>query len=158
MLRRKIPILISLDHIRPKDPRLSLGVASIISLLKHKKIEHNAHTYNIAEETEVNPLARNILDTIWSQYNDSKYDLMFGGFVWNEPFLKTILKELKSYRYRGRIVMAGPQVSYVEKGQLEKYYSEADVFIRGYAEQAVCELAEGKDDVLGVQWANTQDR
>ena len=83
---------------------------------------------------------------------------MFGGFVWNEPFLKTILKELKSYRYRGRIVMAGPQVSYVEKGQLEKYYPEADVFNRGYAEQAVCELVEGKDDVLGVHLANTQDR
>jgi len=57
MLRRKIPKLISLDHIRPKVPRLSLGVASIISLLKHKKIEYSAHTYNIAEETEVNPLA-----------------------------------------------------------------------------------------------------
>lgn len=158
MLRSKIPILISLDHIRPKDPRLSLGVASIISHLKHKKIEYNAHTYNIAQEVQVYPLARNILDMIWSQYNDSKYDLMFGGFVWNEPFLKTILQELKNYGYPGRIVIAGPQVSYVEKGQLEKYYPEADVFIRGYAEQAVSELAEGKQDILGVHLANTSDK
>ena len=158
MLRSKIPILFSLDHIRPKDPPLSLGVASIVSYLKHKKIEYNAHTYNIAEETQVDPLARTILDTIWSRYNHSKYDLMFGGFVWNEPFVKTILKELKSCRYRGRIVMAGPQVSYVEKGQLERYYPEADVFIRGYAENAVCSLAEGKDDIFGVHFANTQDR
>ena len=84
---------------------------------------------------------------------------MFGGFVWNEPFVKTILKELKSYRYRGRIVMAGPQVSYVVKGRLERYFPEADVFIRGYAENAVrCSLAEGKDDIFGVHFGNTQDR
>ena len=158
MLRSKIPVLISLDHIRPKDPRLSLGVASIVSHLKHKKIEYNAHIYNIAEETQVYSLTRNILDTIWRQYNDSKYDLMFGGFVWNEPFLKKILKELKRYNYRGRIVMAGPQVSYVEKGQLEKYYPEVDVFIRGYAEHAVSELAEGKDGILGVHVARSQDK
>ena len=158
MLRSRIPILISLDHIRPKDPRLSLGVASIISHLSHNKIEYNAHSYNIAQEVQVYPLARNILDTIWSQYNDSKYDLMFGGFVWNEPFLKTILRELKYYDYPGRIVIAGPQVSYVEKGELEKYYPEGDVFIRGYAEQAVLELAEGKDNILGVHLANTPDK
>ncbi|KAL9962816.1 hypothetical protein ACROYT_G031960, partial [Oculina patagonica] len=86
MLRSKIPILISLDHIRPKDPRLSLGVASIVSHLKQKKIEYNAHTYNIAEETQVYSLARNILDTIWRQYNDSKYDLMFGWFCLERAF------------------------------------------------------------------------
>lgn len=158
MLRSKIPILISLDHIRPKDPGISLGVASIMSHLRQRKIEYNAHIYNIAEETQVSPLARGILDTIWSQYNDSKYDLLFGGFVWNEPFLKTILKELKNYNYHGRIVMAGPQVSYVEKGQLEKYYPEADVFIRGYAEHAVSDLAEGKDDIMGVHLAKYPDR
>lgn len=158
MLRRKIPILISLDHIRPKDPPLSLGVASIMSHLKQKKIEYNAHTYNIAEETRVYPLARKILDTIWKSYNHPRYDLMFGGFVWNEPFIKMILKELRGYRYRGRIVMAGPQVSYVERGQLEKYYPEADVFIRGYAELAVADLAEGKDDILGVHLGSARDR
>lgn len=158
MLRSKIPILIILDHIRPKDPGISLGVASIMSHLKRKKIEHNVHIYNIAEETQVDSLARRILDTIWSHYNDSKYDLMFGGFVWNEPFLKRILNELKNCNYRGRIVMAGPQVSYVEKGQLEKYYPEADVFIRGYAEHAVSDLAEGKDDIMGVHLAKSADK
>ncbi|XP_068757270.1 uncharacterized protein [Montipora capricornis] len=158
MLRSRIPILISLDHIRPKDPGLSLGVASIISHLKSKRIEYNAHIYNIAEEMKVYPLARNILDLIWGQYNDSKYDLMFGGFVWNEPFLKSILRELKNYHYPGRIVMAGPQVSYVEKGQLENYYPEVDVFIRGYAEHAVSDLAEGKRDILGIHVAKTQDK
>lgn len=158
MLRSKIPILISLDHIRHKDPGISLGVASIMSHLRQKKIEYNAHIYNIAEETQVDPLARRILDTIWSHYNDSKYDLMFGGFVWNEPFLKTILKELKNCNYQGRIVMAGPQVSYVEKGQLEKYYPEADVFVRGYAEHAVSDLAEGKDNIMGVHLAKSPDK
>lgn len=137
---------------------MSLGVASIISHLNHNKIEYNAHTYNIAQEVQVYPLARNILDTIWSHYNDSKYDLMFGGFVWNEPFLKTIVNELKYYDYPGGIVIAGPQVSYVGKGQLEKYYPEGDVFIRGYAEQAVLELAQGKENILGVHLANTPDK
>ena len=54
--------------------------------------------------------------------------------------------------------MAGPQVSYVEKGQLENYYPEVDVFIRGYAEHAVSDLAEGKRDILGIHVAKTQDK
>ena len=40
MLRR-IPILFSLDHIRPKDHNISLGLASIISQLKYNNIEYN---------------------------------------------------------------------------------------------------------------------
>ncbi|KAJ7365530.1 hypothetical protein OS493_005642 [Desmophyllum pertusum] len=158
MLRSRIPILISLDHIRGKDPPLSLGVASIISQLKHRKIEFNTHTYNIAEQTQVEPLCTQIFDIIWRQYNNRKYDVMFGGFVWNEPFLKKVLKELRKHNFQGRIVMAGPQVSYVDKAQLEDYYPEADLFIRGYAEHAVCELAEGKEDILGVHYANTLDK
>ena len=39
--------------------------------------------------------------------------------------------------------MDGPQVSYVDKGKLGSCYPEVDVFIRGYAEQAVSDLAEG---------------
>ena len=57
MLRSRIPILISLDHIRPKDPGLSLGVASIISHLKSKRIEYNAHIYNMRRRDEGVPVS-----------------------------------------------------------------------------------------------------
>lgn len=95
---------------------------------------------------------------IWSQYNDLKYDFMFGGFVWNEFFFKMIFCELKYYDYLGWIVIVGFQVFYVERGELEKYYLEGDVFIWGYVEQVVLELVEGKDNILGVYLVNILDK
>ena len=57
-------------------------------------------------------------------------DVTLGVFVWNEPFVKRILSSLTKLDFRGRIILGGPQISYVKKG-LENYYPEADVFIRG---------------------------
>lgn len=78
-----------------------------MSYLRQRKIEYNVYIYNIVEEIQVFLLVRGIFDIIWSQYNDLKYDFLFGGFVWNELFLKMIFKELKNYNYFGWIVMVG---------------------------------------------------
>ena len=63
-------------------------------------------------------------------------DLLIGAFVWNEPYVQYIMRKVAPYK---RVVIGGPQVSYVGTGELEKYYPNAHAFIRGYAEQATVE-------------------
>ena len=80
--------------------------------------------------------------------------------MWNEPFVKRILSSLTTFNFRGRIILGGPQISYVKKG-LENYYPEADVFIRGYAEKPLVDLllsSESKPAIKGVHYAGDPDQ
>ena len=43
---RKLALL-SLDYIRPKDPAMPLGVASIIANLKKHSVDHHSLFYNV---------------------------------------------------------------------------------------------------------------
>ena len=77
-------------------------------------------------------------------------DFAIGAFVWNEGAIKrilTILKDLKFYNFKGRIILGGPQVSYVKK-QVEAFYPEVDLFIRGYAENPMLKLMQGNSEKI----------
>ena len=74
-------------------------------------------------------------------------DIGLGMFVWNDSPMKKIMKELKmSNMFSGRIILGGSQISYT-KNEIENFYPHADVFIRGYAEEALARimLAERKE-------------
>lgn len=86
-------------------------------------------------------------------------DVALGAFVWNERAIQTILTMLRKENFNKRIILGGPQISYVEKNGLEGHYPKADVFIRGYAEEALAELMLRPDkDIPGVHFANTEDK
>lgn len=138
MLRRIA--LIGFDHIRAKDPPISLGIASISATLRARSIEHHVFTNNVStswggHDTEA--LVESILQAGCT-------DALFGAFVWNEPYVQDAMAELRKRRSSAglRIGVGGPQVSYAEKGTLEAYYPLADYFVRGYAEEAVTRLAQ----------------
>ena len=80
--------------------------------------------------------------------------------MWNEKSIQTILNDLKKHQFPGRIILGGPQISYVKKG-LEEFYPQADVFIRGYAENPLAELMKSDMDSLpsikGVHYARQFD-
>lgn len=148
-------VLISLDWTRQKDPPLSLGHASILANLKHHQIPVIAkswavnHTHYRYEETR---------DFILDQYSENM-DVAFGAFVWNESAVQRIITDLKKQLFSGRIIIGGPQVSYVKSG-IERYYPLADVFIRGYAEQALADLMlanKPNTTIKGVHYAGTTD-
>ncbi|CAG8667422.1 17992_t:CDS:2, partial [Gigaspora rosea] len=62
-------------------------------------------------------------------------DVAIRAFVWNEKAIQHILRKFKKFKFSGKVILGGPQVSYVKKG-IEKNYSYryADIYIRGYAE------------------------
>ncbi len=143
--------LISLDWARPKDPPLSLGHASILANLKAHNVEVEAKAWSVnTKQFNVSEVTKDILDQA-----DSRTDVGIGTFIWNEPHVQQIIKTLKEKKFPGRIILGGPQISYVSQG-IERYYPEADVFIRGYAEGALTSLMLNQEPypfIRGVHYA-----
>ena len=63
--------------------------------------------------------------------------LGIGVYIWNDEVVRALLKELRNKGFDGKIVLGGPQISFLEAGRPEKEYPEADLFLRGYAEESL---------------------
>lgn len=153
--RDKLVILLSFDWTRPKDPPASLGHASILANLKKHNINVIPLSYSVNDK-DFSP--ERVYERIQA-YANKNTDLALGAFVWNEPYIQKILALAKKNNFLGRIILGGPQVSYVKQG-IEKYYPTADIFIRGYAEQALTDLVlsnEKQAVIAGVHYAGTPD-
>src|SRR5690606_34482665 len=125
-------LLVALDWTRPKDPPLSLGQASILANIKKYDMNvvdksWSVSSPNFSEEDVV---------SFAMEHADKNTDFAMGAFVWNEVHIQSILSRLKTCKFPGRIILGGPQISYVKKG-IEAFYPQADIFIRGYAEEAL---------------------
>lgn len=154
--RRRL-LLVALDWTRAKDPPLSLGQASILAHLKHHEVPVLAHSWAV---NHPHFSAQQVVEFAMS-HADKNTDLALGAYVWNESALQNILKSLKSQRFPGRVILGGPQVSYVsDNSVLEGYYPHADVFIRGYAEEALLKLMQSphfSNPIKGIHYQGIPD-
>lgn len=121
---------------RDKDPRVPLGHASLIAVLHSMNIEYtsivreiNADGFNIGE----------ILKEILALVNDDSM-VAIGAYVWAEDSIQYLMNALRRRGFKGKIVLGGPQISYMPDG-LEATYPHADIFVRGYGELALAGLA-----------------
>jgi radical SAM superfamily enzyme YgiQ (UPF0313 family) len=148
-------LLLSLDWTRPKDPPLSLGQASILANLDRYKIPVIAKSWAVNQpDFKLNE----VHEFVMSHAADDT-DLALGAFVWHEPQTQKLLNNLKKNQFPGRIILGGPQISYTKR-DLENYYPQADVFIRGYGEEALRRFLmsnEEKPIIAGVHYAGEPD-
>ena len=150
--------LLSLDWGRPKDPPMSLGHSSILTHLTKRGVPAISSTWSTnSPGFSITPILDDIFEA--SSLNDSM-DIGVGMFVWNDAPMKQIMRELKnSDVFSGRIILGGSQISYT-KSDVEQFYPHADVFVRGYAEEALARLmlsGEAKPVVAGVHYAGEPD-
>ncbi|MDX9723069.1 MAG: B12-binding domain-containing radical SAM protein [Myxococcota bacterium] len=152
-------ILVDFCWTRDKDPRLSLGHASLLTALReHAGLEVRSMQVPVNQECLD---ADSVTSAILRNADDIGPDnvaLAFGAYVWGEELLRQVLRRLRAAGFRGRIILGGPQISYCGRG-LERLYPEADVFIRGYAEDALATLVTStpRTPITGVHWAGTPD-
>jgi radical SAM superfamily enzyme YgiQ (UPF0313 family) len=132
--------LLALDWTRPKDPPLSLGHASIFTNLQHQKVNVDAVSWSVNAPTfSTDDVVKNIMENA-----DDRTDIALGAFVWNENAIQDILGKLKKTRFPGRILLGGPQISYM-KDDVSPLYPQVDIFVRGYAENALAQLFRSPD-------------
>lgn len=132
-------VLVALDWIRGKDPRMTLGHASLLARLAIVPglLVHSVSRAVNAPDFSREALLEAILSVAWPGC-----DLAVGAYVWNEAIVQWLLPELCRAGFRGRIIVGGPQVSYAPPG-VASHYPDADVLVRGYGEDALAALLTG---------------
>lgn len=157
---RRPLVLVALDWTRDKDPRVPLGHASLLAALKRAQVPVQGLEFSVnLDEFALDTIALEIERAIASLSARGEVDVGIGAYVWNEPYLRPLMTTLRQRGFRGRFVLGGPQVSYQGIG-LEALYPEANVFVRGYGEQALVAVQQTNrhDDIDGVHWAGQPDR
>jgi len=154
----KVPriILLSLDYTRPKDPPQSVGHATILANLIHHEIATVERSWAVNHPS----FSTEEVISFIKRYAHDEVLIGFGGFVWNEPYIQKIVAEIKQQNIPGRIVLGGPQVSYIRNNpdieelssdRLKKLYPGVDIFIRGYADGALVELVQSQEKFPKIQ-------
>jgi radical SAM superfamily enzyme YgiQ (UPF0313 family) len=151
-------MLLALDYMKTKDPPISLGQSSILANLHQNQIDVLSKSYAVnLPSFQADQVTNYIMENA-----DEHTDLAVGAYIWNEKSLQMILNDLKKNEFPGRIILGGPQISYT-KNNLEKYYPQVDVFIRGYGETALLEYMQQQSknrhpEVKGIHYAGGPDK
>ncbi|MCY1002798.1 radical SAM protein [Myxococcus sp. MISCRS1] len=156
--RARRVVLVSIDWTREKDPRVPLGHASIVAALRNAGMDVREFSFAI---NQPGFSAASVLERVLENalgLAPEMVDVGFGVYVWNDQVVKRLLVLLRQRGFMGRIVLGGPQISYAAVG-VERFYAEADVFVRGYGEEAMVALAATSEriQVMGVHWAGQTD-
>jgi radical SAM superfamily enzyme YgiQ (UPF0313 family) len=149
-------VLLSLDWRRAKDPRVSLGHASILARLS---LIEGLEVCSVRRAVNAPGFDRHeVLHTLLESLSGSSTDLAVGVYVWNDGVVRWLLRELRARGFGGRIILGGPQVSYAPSG-IAGSYPEADVLVRGYGEDALAEVIVSPDRAVipGVIWRGGVD-
>lgn len=153
-------VLVDFYWTRDKDPRVPLGHASLLASLARLPAVDVVPLVWAVNDAQLDPRAvtRAILNATQG-WTSSAVDVALGAYVWAEDLIQRVLRGLREGGFGGRVVLGGPQVSYHGPG-LEALYPQADAFVRGYGEDALCALAVSTTPVpfRGVHWAGSEDR
>lgn len=146
---RQSVILMELYWGRDKDPRVPLGHASLRAALEawcpEVEVVPVVEAVNrLSAEGAVAQLGHHIMQHVEAHPGAQ---LAIGAYVWAEHVVSPLLSWLRQAGFAGRIILGGPQISYQGAG-LEALYPEADVFIRGYGERALCDVILATDEAL----------
>lgn len=156
-MKRRV-VLVDLYWTRDKDPRIPLGHGSLLAALQVgftgevRSVVIAVNRGNHSPESVVTMILEHM-----EHLPHDRVDVAIGAYVWAESLLQRVLPLLRA-RFKGRIILGGPQISYAGEG-LERTYPDADVFVRGYGEQALCALAadSGRPPIPGVHYAGSND-
>ena len=146
-------VLISLNWARDKDPRLPLGHASLLATLKAAGRSVDSLVFAVNDGLAADDIAARILE-IKDRQSGRVVDLGIGAYVWGEPTIQALLPELRRRGFGGRIILGGPQISFMESGFEEKY-PDADIFVRGSGEEALLAINSSIEPITlaGVLYA-----
>jgi radical SAM superfamily enzyme YgiQ (UPF0313 family) len=149
-------ILLSLNWTRDKDPRFPLGHASLLAALQAAGREVESLVFSVNTDLRVEDVAVAILK-IANRDPKQPVVLGIGAYVWGEAALQNLLPLLRQRGFAGRIVLGGPQVSFMES-DFETTYPQADIFVRGNGERALLAITStpGPVTIPGVHYAGSE--
>jgi len=144
-----------------KNTSMPLGHASLIASLKKNHINFSEKIWEI-NRPEFSPIkVMNFLESNIKIHNPDMTYIGMGVYIWNEKIVQDLLKRIKKNQYPGKIILGGPQITHT-RSNLEKIYPEANIFIRGYAEETLPNFMKLPEHLIcnipGVHLANQNDK
>lgn len=111
---------------------MSLAQASLVAALRKRNVNVQPQAWSVNQpQFDVG----DAIDFVMGNAAEG-VDVAIGAYVWHETHTQLLLDALKQNNFPGKIILGGPQISYTRNG-LEGYYPQADVFNRGYGEDAL---------------------
>lgn len=134
-------LLLGLDHMRSKDPPISLATASLAAAC--------------APITEVDTLTLNtaacsgpdILHAVRHKCEGlpERAVVGIGAYIWAEALLNPIVAAVREASPKGtQIVLGGPQISDASEAEVHTFYPGVDHFARGSGEPILLRLLRGQ--------------
>lgn len=147
-------VLVDLPWSRDKDPRVPLGHASLLAALARAGVDARSIIAPV-NETSADAVVDRVLDECRAPVTT---DVAIGAYVWCEHVVQRVIRGLRERGFAGRIILGGPQISFAGVG-VERLYPGADVFVRGYGEDALCDIVRctGRSRHVGVHHAGEPD-
>lgn len=158
---RSVFHLCSIDWKRNKDPHHSPAMNSIMNGLENlKSVITCPKSYNINpdcpvfEYSTVESIVEDILGST-SQFKNRRSYVGFGVYIWNEIITEKLIIMLRRRGFDGIIMLGGPSITFAGK-EMKERFPEADVFIRGYAENILQKVLcfDSEISLPGVVWRN----
>lgn len=148
-------ILVSLDYRRPQDGKTGLGIGSIAAALKASEVsfrilDHQVNSVAFSLEQVLLELRHAITEA------GPGCLVGFGTYVWNDGFVQSLIEGIEDTC--ASVVLGGPQISYLGRGEPEQKYPGVEYFVRGQGEKAMVALAQGcLPGDCGIHVAGTPD-
>jgi radical SAM superfamily enzyme YgiQ (UPF0313 family) len=135
-------LFISFDLVRAHDPAISLAIASILATLKHSERLKSMYEF---EHLSIDLLNSENWHEKIKPYKLSDYSFVaISAYVWNECIINEFIESLISHGFNGQIILGGYQIANNSLENLKKRYPKANIFVEGYAEQALLDVFTGK--------------
>jgi len=134
-------LFISFDLIRSGEIEKPYAVASILAYLKqdkklYGKFEFDHISFNMLSKKY--EYCNNIFAQDLALLKVENYHyIALSAYVWNEYLINDFIKELRFLGFKGSIILGGYQITYSSNELLPQQYPDAQVFVSGYAEQAL---------------------
>ncbi len=134
-------LLLSLNWTRTKDPRTPLATAYLCSWLSVQR--------DLWPKIRVGFLDKDVKTPVSEVARDVTADdpgvLGIGVYVWNNLAVGTLVRDLRSKGFRGKIVLGGPEISYATD-DLPSEFVGADYFVKGEGEVAFEEILRATEE------------
>jgi len=148
-------LFISFDHFRPGEIRKSHAISSLVAYLK----QHAPQCGELSDVQSFDPsdpqcTPRRIVNNSNRGRRINDYDFIFlPDYAWSSRLTNPVIARLRRMGFRNKIVVGGYEVTATPNQRLQTDYPQADCFIKGYAEEAVLQIATGRvpaQDVLDI--------
>jgi hypothetical protein len=152
-------VLVGLDWVRPKDPPVSLAVASLAAAVR-AAVPTAATTTETVASNGRDPVEVALAQVVQQLSGATRALVGLSAFVWNARQVGAVTAALARLgRHAPAVVVGGPEITYAPVGtDLEQEYPGAAAFVRGFGEHALCDIVQhGLRGGRGVRLAGAPD-